>query len=108
MSSPADVPLLDDAEVEARTVLGDKQVGHLRLVQPQADPVARHPRLGDLEFGAADAVAVADADVVIGKSAHGEVLTEMARLEVVAVQKRFPEVVGLDLVHHHGTVLSAV
>ena len=68
MSSPArDVTFRDDTEVEARAMLGDKQIGHFGLVEPHADPKAGDPRLGDLELGVADAVAVTDADLVVGQ-----------------------------------------
>ena len=47
-----------------------------------ADPEAGHAWLGDLELGLADAVAVADADFVIGQALDGEVLSEVAAFEV--------------------------
>ena len=71
-------PLLEDAQVEPRAVVGDEQRRHRRLVHPDADAVARHARLGDLEQRPADAVAVADADLVVGEALDGEVLAELA------------------------------
>ena len=68
-----------DPEVEARPVVGHEQRGHTRLVQAQPDPVAGDARLGDLELGVADAVAVADAHLVVGQPVDGEVLAEDAR-----------------------------
>ena len=61
-----DRSLVNDPKVEPRTMLRDKQIGHFRFVEPQADPKAGDPRLGDLELCAADLVAVADADFIVG------------------------------------------
>src|SRR6516225_11200216 len=61
-----DLALGDNSEVEARTMLGDKKIRYLRFVQPHADPKAGDARLGDFEFGGADAVTIADAHLVIG------------------------------------------
>ena len=55
----------DDPEVKARAMLGDKQVGHLGHAETHADAKTRDARLGHFEFGLADPVAVADADLAI-------------------------------------------
>ena len=55
----------------------DEQRRHLRLVHPDADAVARDPRLADLEQRRTDAVAVTDADLVIGEAGDREVLAEL-------------------------------
>lgn len=73
----ANLALGDDAEVEARTMLRDKQIGHLGLIQAHADPKAGDARLGDFEFGAANAVAVPDAYFVVTETRYGEVLPEL-------------------------------
>ena len=69
-------PLPQDPEVEAGPVVGHEQRGHPRLAQAQPDAVAGDARLGDLELGLADAVAVADAHLVVGQPVDGEVLAE--------------------------------
>jgi hypothetical protein len=102
------VALGDDPEVEARTMLGDKEIRHFRFAQAHANPKARDTRLGDLEFGVTDAVAIADADLVVGEPGHGEVLAEVAGFQVVATQIRLPEVIRLGLVHHDSALLAAV
>jgi hypothetical protein len=73
-------------------------------------PTRKHvaPRLGDLELGFTDAVPVADADLGVGKAVDGEVLAELAVVEVVAPQVLLPIAVGLDLVDHDGPMLAAV
>ena len=98
----------DDPEVEARAVLGDKQVGHLGYAQTHADAEAGDARLGHFELGVADPIAVADADVAIVKAGDGEVLPELAGLQVVAAQVVPPVVIRFGLVDHDGALLPAV
>jgi hypothetical protein len=86
----------------------DQQRRHARVVHPDADPVAGDPRLGHLEHGLADPVAVADAHLVICQAADREVLPELAVGEVITAQLLLPVPVRLDLVHEHGAVLAAV
>src|SRR4051812_46516058 len=86
----------------------DQQRRQLWLPHPHADAKARHPGLGDLELCLADAVAVADADLVIGESFDGEVLAELAELAVVATEELLPMPVRLELVDEHGAFLTAV
>jgi hypothetical protein len=100
--------LLEDPEVEPRAVVGDEQRRHRRLRHADPDAVARHPRLGDLEQRFADAVAVADAHLVVGDALDGEVLPELPVGEVVASELALPVAVGLDLVDEDGPVLAAV
>jgi len=76
--------LAQDPEVEPRPVMGDQQRGDLRVVHPDADPVAGDAGLGDLEHRAADAVLVADAHLIVGQAGDREVLPELAVAEVIA------------------------
>src|SRR5947209_7012750 len=96
------------AEVEAGTVLGDQKRGHPRLVEADAHPVTGGPRLGDFEFSLADAVPVADADLVVRQSVDGEVLAEHAPGQIRAIEKVPPELVGVGLIDHHCPLLAAV
>ena len=82
--------LLEHAEVEAGPAVGDEQGRDARVVHAEPDAVARDPRLGDLEDGAADPVAVADADLVVVQPLDGEVLAELPVDEVVAARARAP------------------
>ena len=70
--------------------------------------MAGHPGLGHLEQGAADPVAVPDADLVVGEALDGEVLAELAGHEVVAAQLALPVAVGGDVVDVDGAVLATV
>ena len=79
-------PLPQDPEVEAGPAVGHEQRGHPRLAQAQPDAVAGDARLRDLELGLADAVAVADAHLVVGQPVDGEVLAEDPPAQVRAVR----------------------
>jgi hypothetical protein len=67
----------------------------------------RYLGLSDLDDRLTDLIPIADSDVVIGESLHGEVLAKLPVSEVVAVQLSLPVAIGLDLVHEHGSVLPA-
>ena len=58
--------------------------------------------------GAADPVAVADADLVVGHPLDGEVLAELAGDEVVAAEHLRPVLVGRPVVDVDGAMLAAV
>jgi hypothetical protein len=103
-----DVALGEEPHVEPGTAVGDRQRGQLRLAETQADAVAGDPGLGDLELGVADAVPVADADLLVGQAVDREVLAELAVAEVVGPEVLLPVPVGLDLVDQHGPLLAAV
>jgi hypothetical protein len=77
-------------------------------MHPDADAVARHPRLGDLEERAADAVAVADADLVVLQPLDREVLAELPIAEVVAAELALPIPVGAQLIDEDRAMLAAV
>src|SRR6476646_9380585 len=62
-----DIALFEHTEVEAGTAVGYQEGSHPRLIHPDPDPIARDPRLGDLEQRRADAIPVADADLVVTK-----------------------------------------
>ena len=64
----AHLAFLKNAEVESRPSAGRQQCRHPRLVHPNADAIAGHARLRDLEERAADPIAVADAHGIVGQS----------------------------------------
>ena len=79
ISSPACTrPSREHPQVKSGPVVADQQRGQLRLAEPQANPVAGHPGLGDLELGLPDPVPVADAHLVVGQAVDSEVLAELA------------------------------
>src|SRR5262249_47503322 len=103
-----DVALLQDAEVEPGAAVGDQERRDARVVHAKADAVAGDSGLGHLEDGATDPVAVADADLVVGKPLDGEVLAELAVDEVASPEPPLPVPVGVGLVDDPGALPSAV
>jgi len=97
-----------DPEVEARPVVGHDQCGHPRFGQAQPEAVAGDARLGDLELGVTDAVAVADAHLVVGQPVDGEVLAEDPPAQVRPLELFVPVLVRLGLVDHDRPLLAAV
>src|SRR5215467_3380025 len=79
-----------DAEVESRPSAGCQQCRHPRLIHPNADAIAGHTRLSDLEHRAANLVAVADAHSIVGQSFDREVLAELAMDEIGPLQLLLP------------------
>src|SRR5207244_2210667 len=81
---------------------------HPRFVHANPDAVARHARLRHLEQRAADAVPVANADLVVRQALHGEVFAELPEGKVAAAQGALPVSVRVDLVDHHRALLAAM
>lgn len=103
-----DSSLGEDTQVEAGAMVGYQQGGHGGFAQAHADAVAGDARLGDFEFGFADAVPVADAYFVVGQAIDGEVLPEVPEGQVVATELLLPVPVGLQLIDKDGTNFAAV
>ena len=98
----------EDAEVEPRPSAGRQQRRHPRLVHPDADAIAGHARLGDLEQRAADLIPVADAHHIVGQSFDREVLAELSVDEVGPLQLLLPVAIRFDLVDEDGALLTSV
>jgi hypothetical protein len=88
--------------------MGHQQRRHRRLVHADANAVTGDARLRDFERRSADAVAVADADLVVGETLDGEVLAELAVAEIAPSELSLLVAVRVDLVDEHGAVLAAV
>jgi hypothetical protein len=99
---------LDYAEVEPWSLVGNEQCGHLRIVHPNADTITSDPRLGHFKQCPADPVAIPDADLVVCKTINGQILAELPILEIVSLKVCFPVAIGVELVHHHSSVLTTV
>ena len=106
--SRAHLTLLEHPHVEAGPSVRVEQCRHARLLQAQADLEAGDARLGDLEGGVADPVAVSDADLLVGQTFDGEVLAEVAGDEVVAAEHLRPVLIGRPVIHVDGPVLAAM
>jgi hypothetical protein len=57
---------------------------------------------------AADAIAVSDADLVIGEAIDGEVFAELAEGEVVSSEFFFPVTIGFSLIDEDCALLASV
>src|SRR6185295_11051507 len=104
----ADLPLLEDPEVEPGASAAGEERSHPRLVEANPDPVAGRPWLGDLEHGRSDPEPVADADLVVGEPVDGEVLAELAVRQLGPPELPFPVAIRLDLIDEDRALLSPV
>src|ERR1700712_1471973 len=103
-----DNALPEHPEIEPGPMMGDQQSGQTRFAHSHSDAVAGDSRLAHLEQRVPDLKAVSDADLVVSEAFHGEVLTELARGEVIATKFLPPMLVGGELVDHYGAVRSTV
>ena len=89
-------------------MMGDEESSHFRVFQPDAYAVTGDAWLGYFEERGSDAIAVADADLVVRKFVHGEVFSKLAVPEIVASEIIFPVAIGVQLVDHDGSLFAAV
>src|SRR5262249_48655145 len=78
-----------------------------RLVHADADSVAGHPGLRDLEQRRSDPIPVANAHLIVSEPVDREVLTELTEHEVVTVQLLAPMAIRVELVHGDRTLLAS-
>jgi hypothetical protein len=79
-----------------------------RFIHANADAVARHARLRHFKYRVASAVAIADEDLVIGKTLYSEVFSELAEDEIFASEKTFPVMIGIHLINKNGALLPTM
>ena len=99
---------LQHAKVESWSVMCYEQGWHPRFIHANADAVARYARLCHFKYRITNAVAIADADLVIRKSLDGEVFSELAEDKVIASEKAFPVVIGVHLIDKNGALLPTM
>ncbi len=104
----ADFAFLYDAEIKAGPVVRNQQRGISGCSSLMPTPVAGVAWLADLDDGAADPEAIADADLVIGEALHCEVLAENPGHEIRPPKIVRPVAVGVELVDHDRTLLAAM
>ncbi len=104
----ADLAFAQDAEVEPWPSAGRQQCRHPRLVGPNADAIAGHARLSDLEHGAADLIAIAYANGIVGQSFDREILAELSVDEIGAAQLLLPVAICFNLVDEDRSLLASV
>lgn len=80
----------------------------LAIIHSNADSVAGYSRLRHFEYPITNAVAIANANLVVRKPLNGEILSKLAADEVFASEKAFPVVIRVHLINKDGTLLSAV
>ena len=100
--------LLQHAKVESWPVMFYEQRWHPRFIHANTHAVARHAWLRHFKFSTTDAVAIANADLVIRKSLDGEVFSELAKGEIVAAQESLPVTVRIHLVDEYRALLPSV
>jgi hypothetical protein len=99
---------LQHAKVESWSVMLYEQSWHTRLVHADANAVARYARLCYFKCRIADAISIANADLIIGQSFNSEGFSELAESKIVTAQKALPVMVGIHLVDEYGTLLAAM
>jgi hypothetical protein len=85
-----------------------EQRRHARFIHADADAVARDAWLRYFEYSIANAVSIADADLVIRKPFDSEVFTELTKSKITAAQNALPVVVRIHLVDKHSAVFPSV
>jgi hypothetical protein len=76
--SGPDFAFLDYPKIETRPSMGHEKSRQLRFIQTQADLVASHSGLADLEDAAPDPKAIANANFGVRQTFNCEVFTEIA------------------------------
>ncbi len=99
---------LQHAKVESWSVMCYEQGCHPRFIHANADAVARYARLCYFKCRITNTVAIANADLVIGKSLNREVFSELAENEVFTSKKAFPVMIRVRLINKNGALLPAM
>jgi hypothetical protein len=99
---------LQHAKIESWSPVCDKQGWHPRLVHADAHAVAGNARLCHFKHRVANAVSIANADFVIGKSFNSEILSELAESKITAPKDALPIMVRIHLVDKYGALLSTM
>jgi hypothetical protein len=89
-------------------VLRDEQCWHPSFIHANANAVTRYAWLRHFKFSTTYAVAIANADLVIRKSLHREVFSELAEDKVFPTEKLLPVVIGIRLINKNGTLLTTM
>src|ERR1700722_12210364 len=99
---------LQYAKVESWSVVRYEQGCHPRFIHANSDAEARYARLCHFKYRITNAIAIANADLAIGKLLNGEVFSELAEDEVLTSEKAFPVVIGVHLINKNGALLSTM
>jgi hypothetical protein len=86
----------------------NKQGRHLRIVHANSQPIAGDAGLSYFKYRGVNPVSVADADLIVGQTLNGEILTKLSVLEVISAEFALPIPIGFDLINHDGAVFAAM
>ncbi len=86
----------------------NKQSRHLGIVHSNSESIAGNAGLRHFKDSTADPVAIPDANLVVGKTLNGEILSKLPVLEVTSAKFALPISIGFELIDHDGSVLTAV
>ena len=86
----------------------NKQSRHLRIVHSNSEAIAGDAWLSHLKDSTADPVSIPDANLIVGKTFNGEILSKLPVLEFIATKVELPIPVCLDLINHNGALFTAV
>lgn len=64
--------------------------------------------LSHFKHGSANPVPVPNADLIVGQTLNGEILTKLSVREVMSAEFPFPILIGLELINHDSTVFAAM
>jgi hypothetical protein len=90
-----DVAFANDGDVEARAPALQETLDHLVVAEPDAELVARQPRLRDGEFGGSHREPIANPDIGFEEPLCREVLTKRSPWQIDPGQLLLPELVVL-------------
>src|SRR5580704_10980267 len=99
---------LQHAKVKSRPAMFNDQSCHARFLHANAEAVAGNARLRDFQYRVTNAVAIADADLVIRKPLDGEIFSKLAEDEILTSEEILPVVIGIHLIDKNGALLSAM
>ena len=88
--------------------MGYEQGWHPRFIHANADAIAGYARLCHFKYRIANAVSIANADLVIRKSLNREVFSELAEDKVITSEKSLPVVIGVHLINKNGALLPTM
>ena len=80
----------------------------MRVVHPDSHSVAGNPWLRHLEERAAYAIAIADANFIVGKTINCQILSEVTIFQIMPLKDALPISIRVKLVHHHRTMLTTM
>ena len=106
--SRTDLAFGDNTAIEPWPAMGNKQGGHLRIVHANSQAIAGDAGLTHFKDRSADPVSVPNANLIVGQTFHGEILTKLSVLEVISAEFSFPIPIGFELIDHNGTVFAAM